>query len=107
MEPPGWLQSHPAPTTVATLAQSLPRFPICCYCPRIRHSSVAEQPVKAAPCGSKKAKAKSPSTVSAGLAELNAEQLRKLCAAQDIKWRNANGKGKHLSKAEMIAVLTA
>ena len=40
------------------------------------------------------------------MTELNTEQMRKQCAANGIKWRNAHG-AKHLTKAEMITVLTA
>jgi predicted secreted protein len=34
-------------------------------------------------------------------------QLRKLCQASGIKWRNAHGKNKHLTKREMLALLEA
>jgi hypothetical protein len=33
-------------------------------------------------------------------------ELRQECQAQGIKWRNAHGKGKHLSKAQMIEALS-
>jgi hypothetical protein len=33
-------------------------------------------------------------------------QLRQLCTVNRVKWRNAKGKNKHLSKAEMIVALT-
>jgi hypothetical protein len=32
-------------------------------------------------------------------------ELRRQCQAAGIRWRNAHGKGRHLSKAEMIAAL--
>ena len=32
-------------------------------------------------------------------------ELRALCKAHNIAWRNVNGKGKHLSKAAMVAAL--
>lgn len=35
-----------------------------------------------------------------------APELRKACQAAGIKWRNAHGKGKHLSVKEMTAALT-
>lgn len=34
-------------------------------------------------------------------------ELRELCQRSGIKWRNAHGKGKHMSKPEMVAYLTA
>jgi hypothetical protein len=37
---------------------------------------------------------------------MTAVQLRKECSTVGIKWRNAHGKSKHLSKAEMIAELS-
>ena len=40
-------------------------------------------------------------------ATLTAVQLRKECSAIGIKWRNAHGKSKHMSKAEMLEALTA
>lgn len=51
-------------------------------------------------------KAEAPDTIPAGLAEMTAVHLRKLCATRNIKWRNAHGGGKHLSKTEMIRALT-
>jgi hypothetical protein len=33
-------------------------------------------------------------------------ELRKACQEAGIKWRNAHAKGKHLSKAEMVAALS-
>lgn len=41
------------------------------------------------------------------LADLDSEQLRKLCTAAGINWRNARGKNKHMPKAVMIASLKA
>ncbi|MBE9018606.1 hypothetical protein C7Y66_14545 [Chroococcidiopsis sp. CCALA 051] len=41
------------------------------------------------------------------LAEMTAMRLRKLCTERNIKWRNAHGKGLHLTKNEMLARLTA
>lgn len=38
---------------------------------------------------------------------MTAPELRKECSAQGIKWRNAHGKSKHLSKAEMLEALGA
>ena len=37
----------------------------------------------------------------------NREQLRRECSAQNIKWRDAHGKNKHLTKDEMIQALNA
>lgn len=34
-------------------------------------------------------------------------ELRKVCQQQGIKWRNAHGKNRHLTKLQMIAALTA
>jgi hypothetical protein len=39
------------------------------------------------------------------LSELTAVQLRRRCAEQGIRWRNAHGRHHHLSKAEMVAAL--
>lgn len=36
---------------------------------------------------------------------LNAHELRKECTKLGIKWRNANGKGKHLSRDEMLQAI--
>ena len=41
------------------------------------------------------------------LATLTVAQLRPLCQSAGIRWRNAHGVSKHLSKAQMIAALTA
>ena len=41
------------------------------------------------------------------LATLTVAQLRPLCQSAGIRWRNAHGVSKHLSKAEMIAALTS
>lgn len=38
---------------------------------------------------------------------LNPYQLRTECSLQGIKWRNAHGKNKHLTKAQMVAALEA
>lgn len=43
----------------------------------------------------------------AALTRLSAVQLRQQCSASGIQWRNARGKGKHLTKQEMIDRLTA
>jgi hypothetical protein len=32
-------------------------------------------------------------------------ELRKLCSVKGVQWRNAKGKGKHLTKREMIAAI--
>jgi len=37
---------------------------------------------------------------------MNIQELRRRCTLAGIKWRNAHGKGKHLSKAEIIYALT-
>jgi hypothetical protein len=34
-----------------------------------------------------------------------AHDLRKLCSVKGVQWRNAKGKGKHLTKREMIAAI--
>lgn len=39
--------------------------------------------------------------------EFNVTELRQACAEAGIKWRNANGKNKHMLKAQMITELTA
>jgi len=36
---------------------------------------------------------------------LTSAELRRQCQSAGIKWRNAHGKGRHLSKGEMIAAL--
>lgn len=36
---------------------------------------------------------------------LTSAELRRQCQAAGIRWRNAHGKGRHLSKGEMIAAL--
>lgn len=36
---------------------------------------------------------------------LTSAELRRQCQAAGIKWRNAHGQGRHLSKAEMISAL--
>jgi hypothetical protein len=38
---------------------------------------------------------------------LTPHELRQTCQRSGIKWRNAKGKNKHLSKAEMVAALEA
>lgn len=38
---------------------------------------------------------------------MSAVELRKECQSYGIKWRNAHGKGKHLLKEEMVALLSA
>lgn len=38
---------------------------------------------------------------------MTSPQLRQECSAIGIKWRNAHGTSKHLSKAEMLTALTA
>jgi hypothetical protein len=45
--------------------------------------------------------------VAAPITTLTSAQLRKECSAQGIKWRNAHGKGRHLSKCEMRSALDA
>lgn len=37
--------------------------------------------------------------------QMNAEQLRKLCNNKGVKWRNANGRGRHFKKEEMLRAL--
>lgn len=37
--------------------------------------------------------------------KLDPFELRKICQQQGIKWRNAHGKNKHLSKPEMLAAI--
>lgn len=41
------------------------------------------------------------------LIEMTAMRLRKLCTERGVQWRNARGKGRHLTKQEMIDRLTA
>ncbi len=38
---------------------------------------------------------------------MNSQELRKLCSDRGIRWRNAHGKGKHLSKGQMIRALSS
>ena len=40
-------------------------------------------------------------------ATLTAVQLRKECSAQNIRWRNAHGTSKHLSKSAMLSILSS
>jgi hypothetical protein len=40
-------------------------------------------------------------------AALTPQQLRRACQGSGIKWRNAHGPNKHLSKREMVAALNA
>jgi hypothetical protein len=71
---------------------------------------VALQPVmdirqsKAKP---KKKRTQAQTTAPAALALLSAVQLRQQCSKSGVQWRNARGKGRHLTKQEMIARLTA
>jgi hypothetical protein len=44
-------------------------------------------------------------TRSTDLRKVDSEKLRKLCTQYGIAWRNARGKGKHLTKAMMVAQL--
>lgn len=39
------------------------------------------------------------------LEQKTAVQLRRVCAERGIRWRNVHGKGKHLSKREMLTAL--
>lgn len=57
--------------------------------------SVDEQPLTIADCGG---------TV-ADYGTIPAHDLRKLCSAKGVQWRNAKGKGRHMSKSEMIAAI--
>ena len=41
----------------------------------------------------------------ADLASLTSAELRRRCQSAGIRWRNAHGQGRHLSKAEMISAL--
>lgn len=50
-------------------------------------------------------KDKSPDTIPEAIAQMTVVQLRKLCSDRDIKWRNARGGNKHLTKAQMIKAL--
>jgi hypothetical protein len=36
---------------------------------------------------------------------MTSAELRRRCQSAGIKWRNAHGQGRHLSKGEMIAAL--
>lgn len=40
------------------------------------------------------------------LNKMTVVDLRKECTAKGIRWRNAHGQGKHLTKALMIVALT-
>lgn len=51
-------------------------------------------------------KVEAPSTEApADLASLTSAELRRQCQAAGIRWRNAHGQGRHMSKGEMIAAL--
>jgi hypothetical protein len=45
--------------------------------------------------------------VAENLVILSSQELRQLCQRHGVKWRNAHGKSKHLSKPEMVAALAA
>ncbi|MGL4618933.1 hypothetical protein [Chroococcidiopsis sp.] len=62
------------------------------------------RPSKAKP---KKKRTQAQTTAPAALALLSAVQLRQHCSARGVQWRNARGKGRHLTKQEMIDRLTA
>ncbi len=62
------------------------------------------RPSKAKP---KQERTQAQTTAPAALVLLSAMQLRQQCSASGIQWRNARGKGKHLTKQEMIDRLTA
>jgi hypothetical protein len=47
------------------------------------------------------------SSTATDYATLKTPELRKLCSAKHITWRNAKGKNAHLSKGEMIQALMA
>ncbi|MGG6242705.1 hypothetical protein ACQ4N7_29200 [Nodosilinea sp. AN01ver1] len=44
-------------------------------------------------------------TAAAEIPAKTVKELRQLCTDSGVKWRNAKGKNRHLSKAEMIAAL--
>lgn len=46
-----------------------------------------------------------PQTVAVDYSVLNPYQLRKECQARGIRWRNAHGKNRHLTKAQMVEAL--
>ena len=46
-----------------------------------------------------------PTSVTPEFSTMGVLELRALCKAHSIAWRNVNGKGKHLSKAAMVAAL--
>jgi len=48
-----------------------------------------------------------PIKAAATLDGVKAIELRKLCQAAGIKWRNAHGTNKHLSRSEMVSALAA
>lgn len=62
------------------------------------------RPSKAKP---KKKRTQAQTTAPAALALLSAVQLRQQCSKSGVQWRNARGKGGHLTKQEMIDQLTA
>jgi hypothetical protein len=47
----------------------------------------------------------SPTATADYLETWSAQELRRECSSQGIAWRNAHGKGKHLTKAQMIKAL--
>jgi hypothetical protein len=47
----------------------------------------------------------SAATVTVDLNELTPQELRKRCQQAGIKWRNAKGRNKHLSKYDMVTLL--
>lgn len=72
----------------------------------VEQSTPAKAPVRIA-AKAVAAPTKSVRVESGPFGHLSAIELRKMCQNSEIKWRNAHGAGKHLSKAEMIAELTA
>lgn len=101
-----WFQPHkatrPAPAPEVAPVEVAPELP-------------AAEPVKSAPCPmATEAVLTIPDLTlldvggtEANLAKLPAAELRKICSAHGIQWRNAHGKNRHLTKAEMLAELTA
>jgi len=66
--------------------------------------AINTRPSKAKP---KKKRTQAQTTAPAALALLSAVQLRQQCSKSGVQWRNARGKGRHLTKQEMIDQLSA
>ena len=48
-----------------------------------------------------------PADLASILASMTSTELRKECQSAGVKWRNAHGKGRHLTKAAMVEAMVA